>query len=232
MRALARGIVKRGHSPKRECANFVAASSIRILPLAARCTLSPMARAKRGFISAGIYHVTHLTAGRIDMFRDDVDRTDFCVRLARVIRKQEWVCHSFVLMPTHYHLLLAVEDNMLQPGMQRLNGTYAQAFNRRWGRWGHLRGDRYGAKPVESDGHFLACVRYIARNPVEAGICVSAADWTWSSYPDCVGLRSTFAFVEHETVRGYFGGESSRSLQLIRDFVEDLERGSVPRRAA
>ena len=105
------------------------------------------------------------------MFRDDVDRTDFCVRLARVIRKHDWVCHSFVLMPTHYHLLLEVDDNMLQPGMQRLNGTYAQAFNRRWGRWGHLRGDRYSAKPVESDGHFLGCVRYIARNPVEAGLC-------------------------------------------------------------
>ena len=166
------------------------------------------------------------------MCRDGFGRKEFGIRIARVIRKQGWICHACCHMQTHYNLVLTVEENALQPGMQRLNGGYAQNFNRRWERSGHLRGDRYAAKPVESDGHFLSCFRYIARNPVRDGLGASAADWPWSSYPDCIGLESRFGFVTHDAVRAYFGSDSSRAVELMRDFVEDIERGSVPRRAA
>jgi putative transposase len=191
-----------------------------------------MVRIARGDVPAGIYHATHRTAGPILMFRDDIDRTDFCMRLARIIEAQRWVCHAFCLMPTHYHLLLAVERNALQPGMQYLNGTYAQNFNRRWGRWGHLKGERYSAKPIESDGHMLAAFRYIALNPVVAGLCDRASDWMWGSYRDCIGLDKRLAFVTHDFIRSYFGPDRERAVQLLREFVEDLEPGSVPRRAA
>jgi len=36
-----------------------------------------MARHARGTVYAGIYHVTRRSAGPVEMFRDDFDRTDF-----------------------------------------------------------------------------------------------------------------------------------------------------------
>jgi len=191
-----------------------------------------MARPARGEIHAGTYHGTHRSAGPILMFRDDSDRMDFCIRVARVIDKQRWLCRAFCLMPTHYHLFLDVDENELQAGMQYLNGTYAQNFNRRHRRSGHLRGDRYFARPVESDGHMLQAFRYIARNPVAAGLCEQPQDWIWGSYRDCVELDSRFSFVTHEPIRAYFGSDRAKAIQLLRTFVEDLEPGSVPRRAA
>jgi hypothetical protein len=64
--------------------------------------------------------------GKIPFFRDDDDRTDFCNRLSAIVRKLRWRCMAFALLTSHYHLVLEVEENRLQPGMKWLNGTYAQ----------------------------------------------------------------------------------------------------------
>lgn len=120
-------------------------------------------------------------------------------------------------MPTHYHLLLSVPDDSLQPGMKVLNGPYAVAFNLRHGRRGHLFGDRYFARPVHTEASLRRRFRYIARNPVKAGLCSSALDWQWSSYGDAVTGSHMFPFVDHAPIKDAFGG----ALELMRDFVED-----------
>lgn len=181
-----------------------------------------MARLPRGTLVAGIYHVTRRSAGPIEMFRDDVDRTDFCNRLAATIRKHGWICHAFCLMSTHYHLLVEVAEDALQPGMQRLNGPYAQQFNRRHGRNGHLKGSPYGATPVVSDEHLLDCIRYIARNPVEAGLCAHPSEWIWGSYRGCAGYDVSFSFTTNDLVAASFHRDRALAVKLLRRFVEAL----------
>jgi putative transposase len=179
-----------------------------------------MARRPRGDIPDGTYHVTTRTAGPVALFHDDLDRYDFCHRLAKTVRRLHWSCRAFCLMPTHYHLLIEVPANSLQVGMHRLNGQYAQNFNRQHRRSGHLHGDRYHAEPVLSDGHMLYAFRYIARNPVEDGLCATPVDWPWSSYRGSAGLDGRFAFVDDAAIRDYFGGNSDQALRLLRNFVE------------
>lgn len=55
-----------------------------------------------------------------------------------VVARFRWDLHSFVLMPNHYHLLLATPAPTLSQGMRQLGGVYSQRFNRRWSRCGHL----------------------------------------------------------------------------------------------
>lgn len=179
-----------------------------------------MARRARGDLFEGSYHVTMRSAGPVAMFVDDVDRTDFCNRLSRTIQEHGWVCRAFCLMPTHYHLLLDVRENALQPGMHALNGTYAQQFNRRHSRSGHLRGDRYYAGQIESDAQMQATYRYVFRNPVEAGLCSLPQDWLWSSYRGAIGLEPRFAFVNDQLLYDIFGGEPEKAIRDIRAYVE------------
>ena len=182
-----------------------------------------MARQARGTVYAGIYHVTRRSAGPVEMFRDDFDRTDFCKRLERTIDKYVWTCHAFCLMGTHYHLLVEVEEDALQPGMSILNGTYAQTFNLRWGRSGHLKGSPYGAKLVETDSHLFECIRYIANNPVEAGMCAHPADWPWSSYRRSAGYDDVgFPFVTDDFLLATFHEDGTKAKRLLRLFVEAL----------
>jgi putative transposase len=157
----------------------------------------------------------------VPMFLDDDDRTHFCALFIRVLRRAGWACRAFCFMTTHYHLLHDVPAETLQAGMHRLNGLYAQGFNVRHDRSGHLFGDRYSHDPVESDGHMLEVLRYIARNPVEAGLCEKPSDWYWGSYRGCVELDEGFPFVDSTLLRSYFGADRARATELIRHFVGD-----------
>jgi putative transposase len=182
-----------------------------------------VARKLRGTIEAGIYHVTRRSAGPIAMFRDDFDRTNFCNLLGGVAKKFSWICHSFCLMTTHYHLLVSVEQDALQPGMHALNGPYAQAFNLRHGRNGHLRGSPYGARLISDDDDLLGVVRYIALNPVRGGLCEHPADWVWSSYPATAGYDSDrFPFVASELVLRCLHDDETRAKRLLRVLVETV----------
>jgi REP element-mobilizing transposase RayT len=178
-------------------------------------------RLARGPVEAGVYHVTTRSAGPAPVFTDDVERTYFCNLLPEVVRRGGWKCRAFCVMVTHYHLLLEVPADALQPGMQRLNWSYARWFNSRHGRRGHLFGERYYSGLVESDGHMLTLLRYLAQNPVVDGLCSRPSDWVWGSYRGCVGLDDRFPFVEAAPLRAYFGAAEDRATALIRQFVGD-----------
>ena len=55
----------------------------------------------------------------------------------------------------------------LARGMRQLNGVYAQWFNRRHRRVGHLFQGRYKAVVVQTDAHLRRTVRYLIRNPID-----------------------------------------------------------------
>lgn len=154
------------------------------------------------------------------MFRDDVDRTAFCRRLTRSVVKYDWTCIAFVLMPTHFHLALEVGDDVLQPGMRDCFGPYAQEFNRRWARSGHLRGDRYKHRLVRDDRDLRGLIRYIARNPVRSDLCSEPREWRWSSYTGTAGYGPRFPFVDDGLVLGALNDDVERARILLRDVVE------------
>ena len=61
-----------------------------------------------------------------------------------------------------------------------LNGLYAQDFNRRHGRKGHLYEERFTTRVVDEERHFWATVNYIIENPFRAGLCADPRDWLWN----------------------------------------------------
>lgn len=185
-----------------------------------------MARQARGPVDAGRYHVCTRSAGKIPLFRNDFDRTDFCNRIARVRVKYRWRCEAFCLMTTHYHLLLDVPENALQRGMHWLNGTYAQQFNRSHGRWGHLHGARYTLTPIESLRQLRNTFTYIVRNPVEAGMCERPQDYVWSSHRGTAGHDNGFPFVDDAELLSYYGPDRAAAQERLRRFVERVVEDS------
>jgi putative transposase len=180
-----------------------------------------VSRHARGHLVAGVYHVTTRSAGPSAVFTDGDERTRFCNLVGQTTRRLGWKCWAFCVMPTHFHLLLDVPENTLQPGMQRINWGYARWFNAQRGRSGHLFGERYYCVRVETDVHMLILLRYLARNPVSAGLCERPSDWFWSSYRGAIGLDAGFPFVDAAPLRAYFGPNAERATALIRQYVGD-----------
>ena len=180
-------------------------------------------RAPRVQVPGAAYHVMSRGVRRQAIFRDDDDRASFLSVLWAVVRRHDWSCLAFCLMTTHYHLVIRTPDANLAAGMQRLNGNFAQGFNRKHGEAGHLFERRYHSVPIERDAHLLELYRYIALNPVRAGVCSRPEGWRWSSYRAVVGLASPPDFLATDWALLYFGSNRKRARERFRAFVEDIE---------
>ena len=86
------------------------------------------------------------------------------------------------LMPNHYHMLIQTLDANLSRFMRHVNGVYTQRFNRFHGCDGHLFRGRFKSILVDKDAYLLQLVRYIHRNPLEAGIVDKLDGYEWSSH--------------------------------------------------
>ena len=139
-----------------------------------------MPRVPRSLFPDGLFHVATRGVAKMPIYHDDNDRRNFLSLLALVVQDYEWTCQAFCLMTNHYHLVLEATREDLSDGMQILNGDYAQGFNDKYGRWGHLFGDRFWSRSLHEDELEHVCL-YVMENPVRAGLCEAIADWPWSA---------------------------------------------------
>jgi REP element-mobilizing transposase RayT len=144
----------------------------------------------------------------------------FMAFLAQAIYKCRWTCLGYCLMTNHYHVLLSLTSANLSTGMHRLNGVYARRFNETHGHTGHLFEARFSAKLIETEEHVLEAIRYMALNPVNAGMCVDPADWPWSSFRATAGLEPCPRFLAAARVRRQFA-RGSRGAELYASFVRE-----------
>jgi len=102
-----------------------------------------------------------------------------------------------------------------------VNGVYAQWFNRRHARVGHVFQGRYAARLVQADEHLLAAVRYIVRNPVRAGLCRKPEEWRWSSHRATLGSEPC-RFLDTRALLAHYGAASTAARERYR---ADCEHG-------
>ncbi|CAN5130485.1 hypothetical protein BH18ACT12_BH18ACT12_11650 [soil metagenome] len=164
-------------------------------------------------------------------FDNVADRWDFIGILARVIELCDWRCKSYCLMGSHYHLIIQTPVPNLSVGMQLLNGRYAQNFNGRHRRHGHLFGGRFYSALIESDSHMFAALRYVARNPVEAGLCATASEWRWSSFRATAGLEPALRLLDVDGVLSLFSSSRHAARAQFVRLVEGSAGRSLPHAA-
>ena len=172
-------------------------------------------RRPRDEFEAGIHHVYARGNWRQDIFRDDIDRARYLALLGSVVKVRRWSCLAFCLMSNHVHLLIETPEPNLGAGMQWFHGRYVRWFNGRHKKVGRLFQDRYGSQTVTSDAQLVVTLRYIALNPVEAGLCKDARDWRWSSYALLVeGIAP--AWVDGARVRAYLAAWGADLREVAR----------------
>jgi putative transposase len=126
----------------------------------------------------------------------------FLQRLERVASRHAIEVHCYCLMSTHYHLLIRDLDGGISAAMGDLNGWYSRHYNTRHERRGPVFDGRFHRTLIERDEHLHACIRYIVRNPVEAGLCAAPGDWARSSHRATVGAAPRPPFLRTELLLG------------------------------
>jgi REP element-mobilizing transposase RayT len=185
-----------------------------------------MARQPRNEIAGSIYHVTTHAVAETVIVRNNRDRKILVQTFAQVGRRYNWQVLAVAILDNHYHALIRTPETTLGRGMQYLNGTYAQAFNRRHERKGALFGGRYKSKRVETDAHLRMTIRYIALNGFNAGIADHPRADRWNSYPRTVGAMARWPFIARAKLLSYLGPSRQVAFRQLILLVEgrDIHR--------
>jgi REP-associated tyrosine transposase len=177
-----------------------------------------VARPHREELEGGIFHVFARGNAKQSIYFDDADREAYLRILGLVTKKRRWRCLAYCLMDNHVHLLLETPEANLAAGMQSLHGVYAQTFNERHERVGHLFQGRYGSVRITTDSQLWTTVRYIALNPVAAGFCTRPAKWRWSSY--CAIGAGMPTWLDHGRLLDLLSGTGADPQGRLVDLVE------------
>jgi putative transposase len=177
-----------------------------------------MPRQPRAFFE-GIYHLASHGSDTRHLFLVRDDRTTFLGRLALVIERFDLRLVAYALLGNHYHLVLATPGAQISRALQQLHGWYSRTHNRRHGRSAHLFRAHFFARELRSDADLLAACRYVAYNPVAAGLCSDPFSWPWSSTAASAGLVEPAIPLDPGPLRAALG-DSNEWQRRYRRFIE------------
>src|SRR3954447_19054536 len=136
-------------------------------------------RPRNALPSYGVYHVTTRGVDRRAIVLDDVDRRRWMTLRADAADPFELITYAFCLMSNHYHLVVEATLRQVSLAAHRLNGLYAQTFNRRHDRTGHLYEQRPAVRTIGDDAYLRDPCDAVRAPPVRAALCGTAAEWRW-----------------------------------------------------
>lgn len=138
-----------------------------------------MPRCPRQKSSTNVYHIIIRGINRQDIFLDKQDFKKFLKEVKRTKEVYKYEIYAYVLMPNHVHFIIHDINKNLSIIIQSLNISYSNYFNKKYERVGHLFENRFKSKIIEEEEYLKNVVRYIHKNPENAGI---TKYYPWNSY--------------------------------------------------
>lgn len=142
-----------------------------------------MPRRNRVIVAGTALHIVQRGHNRGPTFRFPEEFARYRDVLQEAGHRFSCALHAYVLMSNHVHLLITPNDVSGPARMMQLVGRrYVPWINGRYRRSGTLWDGRYWSSVVDGGRYLWACIRYIERNPVRAGMVDHPAAYPWSSH--------------------------------------------------
>ena len=190
-----------------------------------------MPRQARLDVAGALHHIMIRGIDKSNIFRDAQDKARFLERLGQTIQTAKSSVCAWVLMDNHVHLLFRSGQDGISAVMRKLLTWYAQYFNRRHHRKGHLFENRYKSILCDEDNYLLALVRYIHHNPIRAKIIQTMTEldkYPWSGHRALID-KAKCPWMDTATVLAQFGGTKRKAIKEYRRFMrEGMEQGHDP----
>jgi REP element-mobilizing transposase RayT len=168
---------------------------------------------------------------KANIFDDNEDKSRFLERLGQNVIEGKCSVYAWVLMDNHVHILFKSGKHGISAVMRKLLTWYAQYYNRRHKRSGHLFENRYKSILCDEDNYLLALVRYIHLNPLRANIVKTIEEL--NRYPFCghraILGKAKYPWMDADHVLLQFGSTRRKGLAEYRKFMrEGVELGQQP----
>jgi len=136
------------------------------------------------------YHCFNRGNNRQTLFYEKADYLYLIALLKRNSGRFNITVLAYCLMPNHYHLLLRQEGAVqVSRFIQSTFQSYSQTLNKKYNRTGRVYENPNPPKHVDDEAYLFQVIRYIHRNPLEAGLVNDLLSWSFSNYPEFTGHR-------------------------------------------
>ena len=182
-----------------------------------------MPRQARLDVPGALHHIMVRGINKANIFDDNEDKARFLERLGQNVIEGKCSVYAWVLMDNHVHILFKSGKHGISAIMRKQLTWYAQYYNRRHKRTGHLFENRYKSILCDEDNFILALVRYIHLNPLRANIVKTIEEL--DRYPFC-GHRTLIGkakqpWMDADYVLLLFGRSRRKGLAEYRKFMEE-----------
>jgi putative transposase len=192
---------------------------------------STMPRQARLDVPGALHHIMLRGINKASIFEDDQDRSLFLDRLEKNITIANARVYAWVLMTNHVHILFKSGKQGISAVMRKQLTWYAQYYNYRHRRSGHLFENRYKSVLCDEDNYLLALIRYIHLNPLRAGLVKTPEEldrYPWCGHSAVTGKREC-QWMDVDYVLAQFGDTKRKSRNEYRRFVgEGVDMGRQP----
>ena len=134
--------------------------------------------------NAGYHHILNRGVERRVIFDTTQDKDKFLEILCEVSEHYGFTIHAYVLMSNHYHLLLENSRENLSAGMRQINASYAQYYNKKYKRVGHLWQGRFKSWYVFDDNYLFVLFKYLEFNPLVARVSKKVGEYDYTLMHD------------------------------------------------
>ena len=165
------------------------------------------------------YHVMNRGRRGEEIFTGKNDYTAFIELLKELVEDYNVKIAAYCLMPNDYHLLVQTPDANISRSMRHLNGVYTQRFNRIHLCDGQLFRGRYKCIIVDGDSYLLELLRYIHRNPLEAGIVEKLNKYSWSSHKGYLTAAKKWDWLHKNCILSLFSKRKAERIRRYQQFV-------------
>lgn len=137
-------------------------------------------RKPRMLYPGAIYHVGARTNRKEFLLSSPVTKEILITVIHQAAKKFLFTIDNFCIMENHFHIIIKPSDGEnLSKIMQWILGVFAIRYNRKNSLTGHVWGDRFFSRIIETIEALAETFKYIDENPIKAGLVKRARDWIY-----------------------------------------------------
>jgi len=184
-----------------------------------------MPRTARLKSSCGIYHVMMRSISDIKLFRNVMDKEVFLKFLKKYKESFLFNMYSYCIMDTHVHLVVNSNGADIGKFMHNINQCYAQYYNKKYNRTGHVFGDRFKSTVATSDVSVLSMTAYVHNNPKDInGYRNCVENYNYSSFNVYTGrCADKYSLIDRNFILSYFHSDPILAAKRYYNFVKSRQ---------
>lgn len=178
----------------------------------------------------GIYHVMVRSISEIKLFKNKEDKEKYLKLFKKYQDIFLFKIYAFCIMNNHAHFIIDCNGANISKFMHHINQSYAQYYNKKHNRHGHVFADRFKSLLIQDDCYLKNVSAYIHNNPKDInGYKNKVEKYKYSSISNYMGkINDCFVIVDTNFILEQFNTDFNKSRQLYYNFVKKNYNQTLP----